>query len=105
MKIKGLEGMTIDELNDELAKGAKFVYFTWSISILILSFKEPTEDCYFVKHNESAIKYGWPYFLLSFVLGWWGIPWGPIYTVQSIINAFKGVDVTDKVIESLNNEN
>jgi len=24
------------------------------------------------------------------VLGWWGIPWGPIYTVQVLLNNLRG---------------
>jgi len=25
-----------------------------------------------------------PFTLLSLLLGWWGNPWGPIYTIQSL---------------------
>jgi len=40
--------------------------------------------------------------LLSLVLGWWGIPWGPIYTVQSLwVNAQGGRDVTREVAAAL----
>jgi hypothetical protein len=39
---------------------------------------------------------------LSAFLGWWGIPWGPIYTIQSLSkNISGGKDVTDQVLASL----
>jgi len=40
--------------------------------------------------------------ILTMLLGWWGIPWGPIYTIGSIFrNLSGGVDVTQEVIESM----
>jgi len=40
--------------------------------------------------------------LLSAVLGWWGIPSGPIYSVQSIASNIKGgKDVTQQILASL----
>jgi len=36
--------------------------------------------------RKEAIKWS----LLTGVLGWWGIPWGPIFTFQSIFRNFKG---------------
>jgi hypothetical protein len=39
--------------------------------------------------------------LLSFVLGWWGIPFGLIYTVQSIYrNLSGGIDHTAAVMNA-----
>lgn len=94
--------MTFDELNEELEKGGKFVMYTYAVSILIMTFRQPSEQIYFIRHDESAIKHGWPYLLLSLFLGWWGIPWGPIYTLQSIYYALAGKDVTAEVISNLN---
>jgi hypothetical protein len=101
MKIKGLENMTNEEINRELDRGGKFVIFPYAISIVVMSFRR-SSDIYFLKSSDSAIKYGFKYLLISFFLGWWGLPWGPIYTIQSIIKAFKGKDVTNELIEELN---
>lgn len=39
---------------------------------------------------------------ISRIVGWWGFPWGPIYTVQSIfVNLGDGKDVTDEVIQAM----
>ena len=97
MQIKGIDSITTEDLARELGRGAKFVIYQYSISILILSFKQPT-DIYFVRSNESAILKGLPYTLLSLAAGWWGIPWGPIFTIGALYNNLRGgKDVTAEV--------
>lgn len=101
MLIKGTEGMSAAEFNMELQRGAKFVVFQYCISVVLMTFRRGT-DVYFVKSTESAAMKGLPFTLLSLVLGWWGIPWGPIYTIQSLItNGQGGKDVTQEVLASL----
>lgn len=102
MRINGIEGLTATELNNELQRGAKFVTYQFCISILILTFRR-SSDIYFIKAGEDAVLKGLPFTLLSLVAGWWGIPWGPIYTIQSLIkNCSGGKDVTQEVIIALN---
>jgi hypothetical protein len=36
--------------------------------------------------RKEAIKWS----LLTSVLGWWGVPWGPIFTVQSLVRNARG---------------
>jgi len=101
MKIKNVEGLTADEIKSELANGAKFVIFQYTISIIVMTFKR-SSDIYFVKSSEKAVVKGLPYTLLTFLLGWWGIPWGPIYTIQTLgRNLSGGRDVTAHVMPSL----
>ncbi|WP_256364380.1 hypothetical protein [Nostoc piscinale] len=39
---------------------------------------------------------------MSLFLGWWGIPWGIIYTIQSVVtNLQGGKDVTPQVMSAL----
>lgn len=46
------------------------------------------------------------YTLLTFFVGWWGIPWGPIYSIGAFITNFKGgKDVTNEVLAALSNQN
>ncbi|MDI9308650.1 MAG: hypothetical protein QM535_00430 [Limnohabitans sp.] len=100
--IKNIEDLSIDEINRELNNGAKFVVFEYCISILIMTFKRGT-DIYFVKSDESAIKHSIGYTILTLLLGWWGIPWGPIYTIGAMFTNFSGgKDVTDEVLKHLN---
>ncbi len=101
MKIRGTESMTTDQVNFELQRGGKFVLFQYCVSLLIVTFKRPS-DIYFVRSGESAVGKSIPFTLISLLGGWWGIPWGPIYTVQSLITNFQGgKDVTQKVIAGL----
>ncbi len=100
-KINGLENMTMGQLQQEIQQGGKFVLFQYCISLLVITFKR-SSDIYFIRHGESAVGKGLPFTLLSLVLGWWGIPWGPIYTVQSVwVNFGGGKDVTNEVFASM----
>jgi hypothetical protein len=45
---------------------------------------------------------GMKYTAISLIMGWWGIPWGPIYTCKSLyMNLSGGKDVTAKVSNNL----
>ncbi len=95
--ISGAEGMTEAELLAELRNGGKLVYFEYTISIILMTFKRPSA-VHLIKKGESALVKGLPYTLLTLVLGWWGIPWGPIYVIMCLITNFGGgKDVTDRV--------
>jgi hypothetical protein len=100
-KIRGIEEMKHGELEFELQRGAKFIIFQYCISVIILTFRRPS-DIYFIRQGENAVVKGLPFTVLSLVAGWWGIPWGPIYTIQSAYNNSRGgKDVTQAVVNSL----
>jgi hypothetical protein len=88
-KIQGIEGMRHGELEFELQRGAKFIIFQYCISVILLTFRRPS-NIYFIRQGENAVAKGLPFTLLSLVAGWWGIPWGPIYTIQSVYNNCAG---------------
>ena len=101
MKIVGLEGLDGNELQREIERGAKFVIYQYCISVVLLTLKRPS-DIYFVRAGEGGMSKGLGFSMISLVLGWWGIPWGPIYTVGSLITNFGGgKDVTREVLASL----
>lgn len=88
-------------LQQEIASGGKFVVYQYCISVLIMTFRR-SSDIYFVPASESRFVKGLIFSLLSFFLGWWGIPWGPIYTIQSLWTNFNGgKDVTQEVLASM----
>lgn len=102
MKINGLDGLSTSEVNLELQNGAKFVMYHYCISALIVTLRRNSDIC-FIRSGESRVSKGLGWSLLTFVLGWWGIPWGPIYTIQSLVVNFRGgKDVTPQVLSSLN---
>ena len=101
-KIKNIEGLTIDQINMELNSGAKFVVFQYCISILVMTFKRGS-DIYFIRAQESTTKYSIGFTVLTALAGWWGIPWGPIYTIGSLHTNLKGgKDITQEVLRSIN---
>ncbi|HEX8315535.1 MAG TPA: hypothetical protein VF609_11105 [Flavisolibacter sp.] len=101
MKIKGIDGMTIAELQDEINRGGKFVLYTYCVSVIVMSFKRPSA-IHFIKSGESAFVKGLPYNLVSFFFGWWGIPWGIIYTFGCLFtNIGGGKNVTTEVLQSI----
>jgi hypothetical protein len=75
VKINGVEGMSRDQVNFEVQRGGKFVLYSYCVSLLIVTFKRPSE-IYFIRSGESAIGRAMPWTLLTILLGWWGIPWG-----------------------------
>lgn len=97
MKINGAEGMSPDQLRFEIQRGAKLVFFQYAVSLLVVSLRR-SSGIYFIPAGESAIGKSLPWSLISLVAGWWGIPWGPIWTIQSLATNFKGgKDVTAEI--------
>ena len=65
-----------------------------------LTFKRNT-GIYYIRPGENAPVKGLGYTLLSLFAGWWGIPWGPIYTIEALVaNLGGGKNVTDRVMAS-----
>ena len=100
-KIVSMEGLSGRELQMQLDRGGKFVIYQYCISILTLTFRR-SSSVFFIKHGENAVAKGLPYTLLSLVAGWWGIPWGPIYTIGALITNFGGgKDVSGEILAAL----
>jgi len=89
MKIEGINGMTVMDIQDEINKGGKFVIYSYCVSIIILSFKR-SSDIYFIKREQNAVAKSLPWTLISLLFGWWGIPWGIIYTIGALGTNFGG---------------
>lgn len=101
-EIKNIEGLSVDDINRELSNGAKFVIFKWCISLLVITLRQGS-DIYFIKAGESTTKYSIGFTLITFFLGWWGIPWGPIYSIGSLVTNFSGgEDITQAVLQHIN---
>src|SRR5262245_56258772 len=101
MAIRGAENMSAAELSAELSRGGKIVIFEYCISVVILTFKRGSEP-HLVRAGEGTFGKAFPYLLVSLLFGWWGIPWGFIYTPMAIItNLGGGKDVTAQVAGAL----
>lgn len=103
MTIKNIDGLTTEQINRELAHGAKFVIYQVTISIIVMTFKR-SSDVYFVRAGENGVIKGLPFTLLTVLFGWWGIPWGPIYTIGSLYHNLRGgKKITGEILASANN--
>jgi hypothetical protein len=101
MRIRGLDRLTAADLENELALGGRFVFFEFCISFLIVTLRRPT-DVYFLRAGDHGLIRGLPYTVLSALLGWWGLPWGIIYTPLTLLtNLSGGRDVTAAVRDFL----
>jgi len=101
VKIIGVENVSAEQLKAELAAGARFVIYQYCISVLVMSFKRAS-NIYFMRPEDNAFTKGLPFSLISLVLGWWGIPWGPIWTISTIVTNLRGGrDVTNEVVRSM----
>lgn len=97
MRIQGIEHLTPQQLERDLAEGGRFVFYEYCISLIFISLRRPT-SIYYLRPGEIGILRGLPFVFLSLILGWWGIPWGIIYTPLTIItNLAGGRDVTHDV--------
>ena len=101
MKINGIEGLSTEQLQQEVQRGARFVMYQYCVSVLVMTFKRPSA-VYFVRAGEGAVGKGLGFSGLSLLFGWWGVPWGPIYTLQSFwVNFRGGRDVTSEIVASV----
>lgn len=51
------------------------------------------------RKGERIVSKGLPFTMISALFGWWGLPFGPKYTLESIRTNLKGgKDVTDEVM-------
>ncbi|WP_206026264.1 hypothetical protein [Roseimicrobium sp. ORNL1] len=101
MQIIGIENMTGQELANELDRGGRFVIFKYTLSVIVMTFNRGS-DIYFVRGGEGTFGKGAKYTLLTMLCGWWGIPWGPIFSIGSLFtNLTGGKDVTHEVLAVL----
>lgn len=104
MDIVGLENKTNSEIRDILNKGGKIVYFQYTISLLVMTQKN-NSPFFYIPPTENTFSYSIKYFLLSLFFGWWGIPWGPIYTIETLFTTlFGGKNITNEVLNSIPEE-
>lgn len=101
MLIKNIDGLSVSQIKELANRGGKFVIFPYTISFIIMTLKR-NSDIYFVRNEENSFKYSYSYVLINFIIGWWGLPWGPIYTIGAIYNQIiGGKDVTAIVLSEL----
>ena len=101
MQINGLENISPQQLSQEVMRGGKFVVFEYCISLLIITFKQPS-SVHYIRPGEGTFGKSVTYTILTLLAGWWGFPWGPIYTIAALVtNLGGGKDVTWEIMNAL----
>jgi len=102
--VHGLDRLAPEALEQAIAAGGRIVFFEYCISLIFVSLRRQTQP-YFLKAGETGLLLGIRYALVSLILGWWGIPWGVIYTPLTLIsNLSGGCDITSEVRELLSRQ-
>jgi len=98
MKIKNIDGLSAAELQKAVEDGGRFVYFACTVSLLIITLRD-TSGVYLIRSGENSFRKSFLFTIISLVTGWWGIPFGPRYTLQALRTNYRGgKDVTDEVM-------
>ena len=88
-------------LATELEHGARFVSFSYCVSVFLVTFRRSSGVIY-LPPETTALWVGSRYLLVSLLLGWWALPWGPIYAVGCIWQALRGgADCTSQIVEEM----
>jgi hypothetical protein len=96
--IEGIEGMTPEQISFEVQRGGKFVVYSYCISLIVITLRRGT-PVYFVRADENRVATGMKWTLITLLLGWWGIPFGPIFSVISLVQNLRGgKDVTSAIV-------
>lgn len=97
LNIEGIDNLTYEQLNYELENGANFRQFEYCVSFITLT-STKISPILFIKHNENYFIKGSKYFFVSLLFGWWGVPWGPVYTIISVFKfLFGGRNLTKEI--------
>jgi hypothetical protein len=95
-----LEDYSAEEIREEIERGARIVSYAWCVSLLIITFRRGTRP-YLIKGGHSRLAPGLPWALLTLLLGWWGFPWGLVYTPAALWKTLRGgADLTDAWIDA-----
>jgi hypothetical protein len=89
MTIIGAGQLSEEEIALKLTEGYRLVSYEYCLSFIVVTLKRPT-SLYLLPPNDSDFGNRTLFSCLSFFIGWWGIPWGPIYTISTIYRNLSG---------------
>lgn len=99
--VAGTEGMTLQQIEDDVLRGGRFRVFRWNFSVIIISFQR-TSGLHYIRSGHGPGPHAWPWTLLSLAIGWWGIPWGIFFTLQTLYtNCMGGKEMTAEVLGAI----
>ncbi len=102
MTIQNRYKRSAEDIRLELENGSRAVIFLYSMSFLVLTLRR-SSGIFIIRPGENHWQHSWRFTLISFLIGWWGLPWGIIYTPHVLfVNMIQGGrDVTDALLQDL----
>lgn len=88
-KSRNAKRMSDLQIFQELEKGGRLVKYHYTISVIVMTFSLKSK-IHLLRAGEKGIKPGLIFSSITLLLGWWGIPWGPVKSVHSIKTNFSG---------------
>lgn len=102
IKLANHHKYTYDEVLAGKDNGGSFVTYQTIIPLPLFYPIRRLSKVYYIDKDSSKTKYAARYNLFVRIFGWWGLPWGPIYTIRSLkLNNSGGMDVTDDIYLNL----
>ena len=99
--IPGTEGLTAGQVVEMCRRGGRFVIWQYAFSIVVLSFRR-TSGIRFLRPGQSGAGDCLKYSLIAGAFGWWGIPWGIVFSLSALFrNMSGGQDVTEPLLKGL----
>jgi hypothetical protein len=93
-----IDSAAAQRLQAVLDAGIRYVVFQYCISVLVVTFKRASR-VYEIGPGANTFRLGLRYSAVSLLLGWWGIPWGPIWTIGTVFtNCQGGKDITHDLL-------
>ncbi|MBR8536870.1 hypothetical protein KDU71_14945 [Carboxylicivirga sediminis] len=103
-KLKLPQPLTIEELKYKVENGYRFKAFQYCFSPIFATYY-PFSPAFLLKDGETGKPQIRKYNMISAIFGWWGVPYGPLYTIRSMrFNLKGGLDVTDDILKNITEE-
>jgi hypothetical protein len=93
------QDLSLDALKKKVEQGSRFIVLPYCISVLFAITLRRFSPAILIHHDEELEVYQRKYKLITWLLGWWGFPWGPVYSLRYLkVIKSGGIDVTEEVI-------
>ncbi len=89
--------VTYQNVMESREKGGRFVVYQYIIPLPLFPPIKKVSKVHYISPSEKPNKYALAYNLLSLFWGWWGLPFGPTYTVSAIQHNKLGTDFSEDV--------
>ncbi len=98
MALRKIADLPRELVKAEIVRGGRCMRYEYCLSCVFATSRR-LSPTYLLREGESGRRTALFYTAISLVLGWWGIPWGIVYTPASVgVNLSGGRDVTAEVL-------